>query len=253
MYLNPRHWMAVLAPLALAGCIVPKQVVDHREGDIAACLGEIETTYAQVFEAEAQLELLCPEGDTDTCLEAQDEQLAELATCRAELVASAQAEPEPEPDAAVLVAEAAELGERLAGDIASQSVTIESGESQLAVRVLDSVLFNSGDTVLLAAGQALLDRVAPVLIAGRQPVRIEGHTDDIPIGPRLNTRYYSNWELSAARASAVVRYFQIRHGMAPERLQAVGLAQYYPAAPNDTPEGRQRNRRVEIILTPAES
>ncbi len=249
--MNPRYCLAVLVPLVLAGCIVPKKAVEEREAEVAACLAEIETTYGQVVEAEAQIELLCPDGDTGACVEAREEQTAQLASCRADLAASARAEPEPEPVVATLAAEEAELSQRLASDIASQSVSIESSESRLAVRVLDSVLFNSGDTVLLAAGQQLLDRVAPVLIAGRQPVRIEGHTDDIPIGPRLNTRFYSNWELSAARAAAVVRYLQIRHGMAPERLEAVGLAQYYPAASNNTPEGRQRNRRVEIVLTPA--
>ncbi|MDC4226214.1 MAG: OmpA family protein [Candidatus Manganitrophus sp.] len=80
-------------------------------------------------------------------------------------------------------------------------------------------------------------------------IRIEGHTDNVPIGSKLAGKFPSNWELSASRATQVVRYLS-ELGVSPENLSAVGLAEYQPVAPNDTPEGKQRNRRIEIVLYP---
>jgi chemotaxis protein MotB len=82
-------------------------------------------------------------------------------------------------------------------------------------------------------------------------IRVEGHTDDVPIGATLKDKYFSNWELSAARAASVVRYFQHHHKIDTQRLEAVGFAEYRPIAPNDSVANRQRNRRVEIQLTAA--
>jgi len=87
-----------------------------------------------------------------------------------------------------------------------------------------------------------------VLEPGTQAIEVEGHTDDIPI---FTPQFPSNWELSAARASSVVRLF-IDQGVTAERLRAVGLASYRPISSNETPEGRARNRRVTItIVAPA--
>jgi flagellar motor protein MotB len=77
---------------------------------------------------------------------------------------------------------------------------------------------------------------------------VEGHTDDLPVGRSLKSLYFSNWELSAARAAAVVRYLQYGQGIDPARLEVAGLGGYRPLEPNDTPQDRQRNRRVEIVL-----
>ena len=85
---------------------------------------------------------------------------------------------------------------------------------------------------------------------GDETIRIEGHADTVRIGPKLKKKYFSNWELSTGRASSVVRYFLDRHGIEPTRMEAVGFSKYRPVASNDTEEGRQRNRRVEIVLTP---
>jgi chemotaxis protein MotB len=76
---------------------------------------------------------------------------------------------------------------------------------------------------------------------------VVGHTDNVPITGGLQKVFASNWELSAARATTVVRFLQ-EAGIAPERLIATGRAEYAPVAPNDTPEGRQKNRRIEITL-----
>jgi chemotaxis protein MotB len=80
-------------------------------------------------------------------------------------------------------------------------------------------------------------------------IMVEGHTDDVPIGPKLRDRFPSNWELSAARAATVVRYLQEK-GVAPKYLGAAGFSEYRALAPNDSAANRQRNRRIDVVLTP---
>jgi chemotaxis protein MotB len=81
-----------------------------------------------------------------------------------------------------------------------------------------------------------------------QKIVVEGHTDNIPLSPGLKKRFPSNWELSTARAAAVVRVFQEQAGIQPERLSARGYSFYRPVAPNTSEDGRHQNRRIEIIL-----
>ena len=83
-----------------------------------------------------------------------------------------------------------------------------------------------------------------------QNIAVEGHTDDVQIGSALLERFPTNWELSTARATAVVRFLQEKGNITPERLTACGFSYYRPVATNDTPEGRKQNRRIEIILIP---
>ena len=109
----------------------------------------------------------------------------------------------------------------------------------------DHLLFESGQARVQPAGMALLDRLAPLLRKqSSRAVDIEGHTDSMPIHGSV---YPSNWELSTARASAVVRAL-IAMGLAPARLTATGRAYLDPSATNATEQGRARNRRVEIVL-----
>jgi chemotaxis protein MotB len=108
----------------------------------------------------------------------------------------------------------------------------------------DGVLFDSGSSSLRGDGPAIVDRLAAALGAEGQVV-VEGHTDDVPVAPPS-----SNWELSAMRATAVLRRL-VDAGVAPARLTAVGRADTVPLADNGTPEGRARNRRVELVLVTA--
>lgn len=142
------------------------------------------------------------------------------------------------------------LRQRLQGEIGAKDVEIERLRSQLSVRVLDRILFESGSADILLQGRRVLDAVGAALAGGDETIRIEGHADTVPIGPYLKQKYPTNWELSAARASSVVRYFEDRQGIQPTRMEAVGFSKYRPIAANDTEENRQRNRRVEIVLTP---
>ncbi len=116
----------------------------------------------------------------------------------------------------------------------------------LAVRVLtDGLLFESGSADVKAGARPLMRKLARVLATDRShPFRIEGHTDNVPV----TGRYPSNWELSTARSSAVVRVFMGDGGIAGKRFEAVGRAELEPLASNATESGRAKNRRVEIIL-----
>ena len=114
------------------------------------------------------------------------------------------------------------------------------------------LFFESGSAALTDQGRLRLDALATRLkreYPGRR-VRVEGHSDNQPIGPTLRTLFPTNWELSAARATTVVRYLQDTHALDPARLEAVGMSAYYPAAANATVDGRSQNRRVRIAVLP---
>jgi chemotaxis protein MotB len=128
-----------------------------------------------------------------------------------------------------------------------QDIQILVRDDGVSIRIPSEVLFASGEAGLTPAGQAVIDRLLPAF--NRLPdytVVVEGHTDNVPI---QTARFPSNWELSAARASSVVRHLEAR-GLNPTRLRATGYADTRPLAPNDTPQGRALNRRVEITLEP---
>jgi chemotaxis protein MotB len=115
----------------------------------------------------------------------------------------------------------------------------------LVIRVLtDQLLFDSGEAAVKPPGRTLLSRIARLLGTDTHAIAVEGHTDSVPISTH---RYPSNWELSTARASAVVRALAAT-GVAERRFEAAGYSQLHPIDDNSTPEGRTRNRRVEVVL-----
>lgn len=123
-------------------------------------------------------------------------------------------------------------------------VTVTEGAHGITVEINASALFPPGEATLGNEAVAALRAVAAVLAPASFSITVEGHTDNLPI----NTfRFPSNWELSAARASSVVRLF-VESGVSPERLTAAGYADQRPVAPNSTEEGRARNRRVTILI-----
>jgi chemotaxis protein MotB len=128
----------------------------------------------------------------------------------------------------------------------AQRVSTSIEKRGLVIRVLtDSLLFASGSATLESQGDPLLSEVADLVNVDRvHPIAVEGNTDNVPVN---SGQFPSNWELSAARASTVVR-FLISHGVDPQRLSATGFADLHPIASNETAAGRARNRRVEIVL-----
>nr|PZN04884.1 MAG: flagellar motor protein MotB [Bacillota bacterium] len=129
-------------------------------------------------------------------------------------------------------------------------VTVSLDERGLAVRFMEGVFFDSGKANLKKEAIELLDEIAPILKKTQRHIRVEGHTDNVPIHTR---EFPSNWELSTARAVNVLRYLVENHGIPPKMISAAGYGEYHPVAPNDTDQNRARNRRVEIIILSSSS
>lgn len=139
----------------------------------------------------------------------------------------------------------------LKDQIASQEIKLEELEGKLKVTFIDKILFNSGSAKINERGKELLLEFAESFKENKdQNIVVEGHTDNVSVGAALKSRFPSNWELSTARSTAVVRFLQDEAGLEPERLSATGYSYYRPVASNDTEEERSQNRRIEIILIP---
>ncbi len=118
-------------------------------------------------------------------------------------------------------------------------------ESGLIIRIPERLFFDSGEAAIHPKVIPILDILVQSLGEIQNQIRIEGHTDNVPI----NTIHFpSNWELSTARANAIIRYFLTKHNFDPSRISAVGYAEFRPIAPNDNSEGRQQNRRVDVVV-----
>jgi len=151
-----------------------------------------------------------------------------------------------------LVKEREKLETVLKKEIAEGQAKLEEIQGQLKVTCMDTILFDLGKANIRPEGKEVLDKIATVLLQDKtgRTISVEGHCDNIPISPAHWHLFRTNWELSTARALAVVHYFQDSHQIDPGLLSAVGYGEHRPVAPNDTPEGRQKNRRVEIVLEP---
>ncbi|MEW6248574.1 MAG: flagellar motor protein MotB [Nitrospirota bacterium] len=122
---------------------------------------------------------------------------------------------------------------------------MERMDGEIVITIPDHILFNSGEAVIRQNALPFLWALAEVLIELDRHVKVEGHTDNVPI---RTTLYPSNWELSAARAVMVVRVLTELYGVPADHLAAIGYAESRPIADNRTPEGRAQNRRVEIVV-----
>ena len=133
--------------------------------------------------------------------------------------------------------------------LSAQNITLEEIDGRIKMIFVDRILFESGSAEIQEEGKQLLLSIAESLRRQQEAlIVIEGHTDNLPIAPAARKRFSSNWELSAARASAVARFLSETAGLDPRRLAACGFSRYRPLAPNDTPEGRRQNRRIEIYF-----
>jgi chemotaxis protein MotB len=115
----------------------------------------------------------------------------------------------------------------------------------LVISLKEFGFFDSGSPRIKPEALPALDRIASILAVRTYRLRIEGHTDNVPIH---TSQMASNWELSTARATELIRVLIIDHGFAPDRLSAAGYAQYRPVASNLTAQGRAQNRRVDIVI-----
>ena len=141
------------------------------------------------------------------------------------------------------------LEKALSKEIEDKQVKLEMMEKGLVITVVGDVLFDSGKAKVRPQSFSILDKVATVLQENvpELNVGIEGHTDNVPI---KFSGWKSNWELSTARALSVLHYLAEDKGVSPERVSAIGYGEYRPVSANSTKEGRQLNRRVEIVILP---
>ena len=145
----------------------------------------------------------------------------------------------------------AELVDQFKVEIDSKEATIETLRKKLTVTFVQDILFRTGEAAISSDGKKVLKKIGTVLKHNESDkIVVRGHSDTMPIAKENRGRFPSNWELSAARAAAVVRYFQHSAGINPQRMEAVGASFYQPVAGNNTPEDRAKNRRVEIFITP---
>jgi chemotaxis protein MotB len=141
--------------------------------------------------------------------------------------------------------------DKMKDEIARGDINLEQTGGKLRVGLVDKILFDPGEAEISKRGEAVLARLAEALagIPDKQ-IQVSGHTDKLPINSKLSERYPTNWELSTARATQVVRFLAEKAGVPAQRLVASGYGEFHPRASNKTPAGRAKNRRIEILLTP---
>lgn len=251
------------AALAIAGCGVSKQVVAEKDAALEACRGSLGVCEEQAKTDQAEAERLRTAlADARARADAKEKERkalgdqvqardAEKAQVAQQLGAVQQELQAARDKAATLQQREAELRAKLDQQLRECSVEIERLKNQLTVRTLEKILFAPASADIVPTGRTVLDAIAASLAGGEGHIRVEGHTDEVPISASLKTKWFSNWELSAARAASVVRYFQYAHHIDPKRMAVVGRSAFQPVAPNDTEENRARNRRVEIVLSEA--
>ena len=247
---------AVVTLLAAAGCVTQGEfdkLQSEKNQEIASLQSSRSSLEQQVRNLEGQRESLEKQRDSltkekdsltrenDSLTKQRDsltEQVAALDAQRAQLQAT-EKQSEARYDA---------LLSNLSEELRKGQLQVRQLKGMLTVDVAEQLFFDSGRANLKDTGKQVLQKVAESLKGYEdKAIRIVGHTDNVPITKGLQKVFPSNWELSAARATTVVRFLQDA-GIEPERLVATGRAEYAPVSPNDTTEGRQKNRRIEITL-----
>jgi chemotaxis protein MotB len=182
-------------------------------------------------------------------LERLEADRADLLTLRNELSGQVQAK---EDELAKLQGTYQELEAKMKDEIAKGDVRLSQAGGRIKVDLVDKILFDVGDASITSRGEEVLSRVGAVLVnVADKKIQVSGHTDDQPISDRLRSRYPTNWELASARASNVVRFLEEKARLPGRRLVAAAYGPWEPISSNRTAIGRARNRRIEIVLTPA--
>lgn len=239
----------VVAAGALAfvwfGVHVPA-LVEHRGAAEQLEARATELAAAQSALAAANTELETLRGENATLLEAKDELVTKSTALEqqrdqlAESIASKAAE---------LATAQKKLESSLADEIKSGDISVKKYGGELVVGVADRVLFERGDAALNKRGEKVMKRVAETIKANPEHVfQVAGHTDDDPLAGALAEKFPTNWELSTARATQVVRFLVEQGGVDARQLVAAGFADQRPAASNRTEKGKHKNRRIEITM-----
>lgn len=138
-----------------------------------------------------------------------------------------------------------EINAVLESSVKSGLVSVNYNERGITVHLMEELLFETGKAEIKNNSLAVLDSLAEILRTLPNEIRVEGHTDNVPIN---TARFPSNWHLSVERAVATAYYLITRHKLTAEKISVAGYSEYHPIAPNDTPANRARNRRVDIVI-----
>lgn len=252
--MNIRNLLILFLCFWLAGCVSSRKYDEAVEElsvtrqSLADANSEIATAEQEIADSNQQLKALRHQLDTaseelfDLHVKKQDLQRdLNESNLQIELLRDLEAERKKRNE--IYAQFVSRLQEMI--DAGELSVTIKNG--RIVIELPNNILFDSGRSQLNAAGKKAIAQVAETLsqFTDRR-FQVEGHTDDKPI---KSARYPSNWELSSARALAVV-HLLIEAGMEPSNVSAAGFGEFQPKGDNTTPEGRQLNRRIEIVMLP---
>jgi len=246
----------------VAGCVA-KSTFEAKEQEAARTMSELEAARAAGRSLAAELETVrtaraALQRDLETTramIQAANKRVGELeqtiANHEAEIGRLQKVTTEKEQEIARLRTTYDSLVRDLKKEIEAGDIKVTQFRDLLTVNLVEKILFDSGRAEIKPRGLEILKRVGDILKGvPDKVVRIEGHTDNVPIGAALRARFPTNWELSTARATVVARFLQDKVGLDPTRLSATGYGEYRSVAPNDSEEGRAQNRRIEIILAP---
>lgn len=265
MVMVKRIGIAACGALLLGGCLVPKDQYEalRRSSDEKAAAWEENAAQYEKRLAELkaevdagtqkQTELQQKIADLETRLTDQEaekrllhEEKGQLLALNEELSKNKKQLEQAKAELEKRSAEYEGLAKSLQTEIQSGKIELSELKGRMTVKMKDKILFSSGSAKIGKEGEAALDKVAEALkdVKGKI-IRVEGHTDSDPVDPK--GPFASNWELSVARAMAVVAHLQAK-GVDPTKLSVAGYGHYQPIAPNRTAEQKSRNRRIEIVL-----
>ncbi|MGE6759944.1 OmpA family protein [Corallococcus interemptor] len=237
-------WLVTGLVAALAGLVL---YLSHRSTTRADA--EAASATAKASEAEAAKQQL------EAKLAALEAEHAKLSTEKEQLNSEkeqlSQTVQEQEAELTRLKATYEDLQDKLKKEIAEGAIRLSQDGGRLQVDLVDKVLFDSGDASISTRGQEVLTRLGGVLSkVDDKLIQVSGHTDDSPPTQKLQATFPTNWELSVARAVNVVRFLQEKGGVPAKRMLAAGYGDTRPLAANASPQGRARNRRIELLLIP---
>jgi len=222
--------------LGLAGC-VSTQAYKRSQAETAACLAEKQAQAREIDGLNKEKAAL----------------MQDKAALGQDKTALVQAEADKEAELAKLKGTYDEVVGNLKNEISTGQIQVTQLKDKLTLNMVEKILFNSGQAEVKESGKKVLDSIAAALKNVQdKDIRVEGYTDNVALSPKLTGRFPTNWELSTARATNVVRYLEEKDGLDPSHLIAAGFGQYHPISSNDTPEGRAQNRRIDIVLVPHE-
>ena len=238
------------AQLGCVGLQTHEQVVSERDA-LTSRVALLESSNASLSSEQVELlEALEDEREARALIEREVATLRGLRETLSENLSAREAELEQQnAEVSRLRGTYEALVDDLESELANGQIEIQQLREGLRVNVSDEILFASGSVRIGQQGRDVLRRVAGQLVKLPHSIEVEGHTDNVKIRGVLAKRYPSNWELAGARASSVARLFE-SEGIDPARLLVVSYGSTRPVGPNETPEERARNRRIEIRLKP---